>query len=145
MKKRYRHGYLGEPRPDLPTAPLVAPPPAYAPLAIIPLAAFPDTRSGEVLPTVENLRFLLDAYGIACGWNVASDTPHLDVPGLDLDRGIPQDLHLDAALTEIHSKAARCGLPLANLEKRILAECARHPFYRGIFEPIEPNTRIPLT
>ncbi|HEB93119.1 MAG TPA: hypothetical protein ENI94_06560 [Gammaproteobacteria bacterium] len=145
MKKRYQYGYRGETRPDLPTAPPVAPQPIYAPLAIIPMAAFPDTR-GKILPTVENLQFMLAAYGIAYGWNVATKEPHLDVPGLNLDRDIPQDLRLDAAVVEIHSKAARCGLPTAGLSKQIMAECVRYPFYRGgVFDPIEPNTRIRLT
>ena len=59
---------------------------------------------------------------------------------------IPQDLRLDTTLVVIHSKAARCGLPVVGLEKRIMAECVRHPFYRGgVFSPIVPNQRIRLT
>lgn len=76
--------------------------------AVIPSFMFPDiSEKGQLLNTVENLKFLFEKYGITVRYNITRKYVEVKLPG----REYGEDLDANCALAEINSICARNRMP----------------------------------
>lgn len=129
-----RSNLLPPPQPpdDIAAAPPPTPERKFAPHGRAPLKQInpldfpdpPDTASGALRGTADNLGYLLDCYGITARFNVLKKRPDIVVPGLRTT-GENRDA---VVLTHIEDLAIRHRMPPARVAVHLLALADRNPF-----------------
>lgn len=79
---------------------------------------------GAVLTTPQNLKVILDHFGVVYGYNVVSKSIFLDVPG---NEAFTDDVNT-GALALIEGAAIRAGMSTGRFPQWLTAICSSHPF-----------------